>query len=427
MDRDPSTILLDRPGLGSGTSKASLAEIYMSTTEKYSAMKQCLVLVRSTLSFSVDGLRKGERGGTGVIVYSDVSITLVLVARTVVPSDACQVRVTTGDNTADAKIKMEHPSKPIAVIEYPTSSNSSTKVRTAQFQTRRIYEGEPLFFMGYGRGGALIADETNASQTSTITFRISAPPSYRPFNIDAFTISPSFEEQCTTGILFGADGSVCALSLKIDNNFFAFPASSFSSLVKSMQAGEMPQLRPPLAELEMTHGDDEKRLDGLASIKVRSTFPWYSGFRQNDTLLSVGFKPIYNLAALDPDKLWSHELEQRVKIIRGKDEMAVDISAMEREIETGEITQFRGATFQKPHLAVRLQGRPIPSDIYVSHIDEKSPARSSKLMEGCFITSVNGQPLVKYEVFQQAIMQIQHNEGTCVFVLSLLKSSVDHL
>ncbi|KAF1357814.1 trypsin-like serine protease [Lizonia empirigonia] len=393
-----------------------------------------LVRVHVSMPIKLDGFPKMNKQGYGIVV--DAEQGLVLVSRAILPYDLCDISLIIADSIfIDAKVVFMHPLQNYAIVKYDPSLVQAS-VKTPKFATDFIKKGDKTIFFGMNQNFRPVVTETVVTDITTVAIPASAiTPRYRATNFDAITVDTNQASHSGSGVLIAEDGTVQALWLsylgertshsgKDVEYHLGLATPNLLPVLNEIRGGKTPKLRILNVEfqtvqmsqarvmgvseewIEKTEHADPERHQLFMVRKVDSGHG--DGLQEGDVLLTLHGKLVTR--SPDLDVMYTNEFLDAV-VVRKRSELAIKVQTVPTEdLETDRLVSFCGATFHRPHQAVRQQISKIHSDVYISSRARGSPAYMYGLAPTNFLTHVNNKPTPDLDSFLEAVKQIKDNE-----------------
>ncbi|KAL6707831.1 hypothetical protein ACN47E_003731 [Coniothyrium glycines] len=392
------------------------------------------VRVHVSMPIKLDGFPKMNKQGYGIVVDADQG--LVLVSRAILPYDLCDISLIIADSIfIDAKVVFMHPLQNYAIVKYdPSLVNAS--VKTPKFATEFIKKGEETIFFGLNQNFRPVVAKTVVTDITTVAIPASAiTPRYRATNFDAITVDTNQASHSGSGVLIAEDGTVQALWLsylgertshsnKDVEYHLGLATPNLLPVLNEIKSGKTPKLRilnvefqtvqmsqarvmgVPEEWIEKTEIADPERHQLFMVRKVDSGHG--DGLNEGDVLLTLNGKLVTR--SPDLDVMYNNEFLDAV-VVRKREQKTIRISTVATEaLETDRMISFCGATFHRPHQAVRQQISKIHSDVYISSRARGSPAYMYGLAPTNFVTHVNNVPTPDLDAFLREVTKIGDNE-----------------
>lgn len=403
------------------------------------------VHINCSLPIKLDGFPKSRRWGMGLVI--DAEKGLVLISRSIVPYDLCDITVTIADSIfVEGKVVFLHPLQNYAIIQYDPALVDAP-VHSARLSSEKLTQGAKTYFLGHNRIGRVVHASTTVTEITAVAIPAnSGAPRYRAVNVDAITIDSNLGSTCNSGVLVAPDGTVQALwlsylgerspcSQRDEEYYLGLGTSTLLPVVSAIQKGETPSLRLLSVEfraIQMSQAyvmgvSDEwikkvtqaNRSHHQLFMVSKRTFERDNhpvSLLEGDIVLTLNGKVCTTIS--DFDIMYSHEVLDAV-IVREGDEMEIQLPTVSADnIETDHAVSFCGAIFHRPHHAVRQQISKLHSEVYVASRVRGSPAYQYGVAPTNFITEVNGEPTPDLETFIAATRKIPNN--TCKFTFLII-------
>jgi hypothetical protein len=299
----------------------------------------------------------------------------------------------------DAKVVFMHPLQNYAIVKYDASLVNAP-VKTPKFATDFIKKGAETIFFGINQNFRPVVAKTVVTDITTVAIPASAiTPRYRATNFDAITVDTNQASHSGSGVLIGEDGTVQALWLsylgertshsgKDVEYHLGLATPNLLPVLNEIRGGKTPKLRILNVEfqtvqmsqarvmgvseewIEKTETADPERHQLFMVRKVDSGHG--DGLNEGDVLLTLNGKLVTR--SPDLDVMYNNEFLDAV-VVRKREEKTIKVSTVATEdLETDRLVSFCGATFHRPHQAVRQQISKIHSDVYISSRARGSPA-----------------------------------------------------
>ncbi|EMD94875.1 hypothetical protein COCC4DRAFT_176377 [Bipolaris maydis ATCC 48331] len=392
------------------------------------------VRVHVSMPIKLDGFPKLNKQGYGLVVDADQG--LVLVSRAILPYDLCDISLIIADSIfVDAKVVFMHPLQNYAIVKYDASLVNAP-VKTPKFATDFIKKGAETIFFGINQNFRPVVAKTVVTDITTVAIPASAiTPRYRATNFDAITVDTNQASHSGSGVLIAEDGTVQALWLsylgertshsgKDVEYHLGLATPNLLPVLNEIRSGKTPKLRILNVEFQTVQmsqarvmGVSEEWIEKTETVDperhqlfmVRKVDSGHSdGLHEGDVLLTLNGKLVTR--SPDLDVMYNNEVLDAV-IVRKREEKTIKVSTVPTEdLETDRLVSFCGATFHRPHQAVRQQISKIHSDVYISSRARGSPAYMYGLAPTNFVTHVNNVPTPNLSAFLVEIKKIKDNE-----------------
>ncbi|KAF2134651.1 trypsin-like serine protease [Dothidotthia symphoricarpi CBS 119687] len=392
------------------------------------------VRVNVSMPIKLDGFPKMNKQGYGLVV--DAEQGLVLVSRAILPYDLCDIALIIADSIfVDGKVIFMHPLQNYAIIKYDPSLVNAP-VKTPKFATEFIKKGDETIFFGLNQNFRPVVAKTVVTDITTVAIPASAiTPRYRATNFDAITVDTNQASHSGSGVLVAEDGTVQALWLsylgertshsgKDVEYHLGLATPNLLPILNEIKSGKTPKLRILNVEfqtvqmsqarvmgvseewIEKTEQADPERHQLFMVRKVDSGHG--DGLLEGDVLLTLNGKLVTR--SPDLDVMYNNEFLDAI-VVRKREEKVIKVSTVATEdLETDRMVSFCGATFHRPHQAVRQQISKIHSDVYISSRARGSPAYMYGLAPTNFLTHVNNVPTPNLDTFLTEVKKIADNE-----------------
>lgn len=389
------------------------------------------VMVSCTVPIHLNGLHRQPPRQPGIVL--DAERGLVYVSQVAVPFDPCRIWVTIADSvTVPGSFVYQHREHGYTIIEYDTSLVGGP-VEGIDMSPDLILNNARVHFIGMDESGVI-------SSAATTVIDISAPPglrvnsnrpNYRAINIELAQMETDTRYECPSGLVINEEGKVQA----IWSNYFgvdedgddeiragALPTAILLPVISKLRMGERPNLRTLAVEFRPITVNDARDLNvsetwirrmidnnathhQLLEVKRRIFVgaDESEALLEGDVILRSGDNAITRFHELE-DSSFKKALEAR--IVRNHEERTMTLHTIPEEtFDTKQAVEFCGAVLQRPHFAVRMQGR-VHSEVYVSAIYSGSPAHRSKLCNAQFITHLNNFAIHDLDSFLRTVKTI---------------------
>ena len=402
-----------------------------------SEMIRSFVRVSASFPIKLDGFPKNRKVGHGLVV--DAEKGLVVVSRTIIPYDICDISLTIADSIiVEASVLFMHPLLNFAIIQYDPSLVDAP-VQSAKLSAEHVEQGDDCIFFAFNHNLRHVMTKTSITDVTSVSIPpSSSTPRYRAVNMEAVTIDSGLSQQCGTGALVSDDGTVLGIWLSHlgernshgrDTEYhLGLPSPYLIPVIRQLQAGIIPNLNIINAEFTTTHmsqarimglsetwiqrveGEDPNRHQLFMVRKVDSDHPETEGERlaEGDILLTLNGKLITRNR--DFEIQYDAEVLDAV-VLRKREEKHIKVKTVSTaDLNTSRAISFAGAVLQPPHHAVRQQISKMHSDIYVSARARGSPADMYGLSPTNFITAVNGTKVTNLDDFLAETSKIRDSE-----------------
>ncbi|KAK9468409.1 trypsin-like cysteine/serine peptidase domain-containing protein [Lipomyces arxii] len=412
---------------------AKFTEINHSDIGMAAKLARSMVRVTCLIPLKIDGFPRSVKVGHGVVI--DAEKGLVLVARSVVPYDLCDIIVTVADSImVPGKVVFLHPTHGWSVVSYDPSLVNAP-VETAVLSPEPMERNSSTVFLGINQNMRIVVARTTVTDISTMTIPPNQlAPRYRASNIDGMKIDSVLGNQCASGMLADTDGVVGGLWLMFlgerthNNRDVEYRAglctSSVYSIVQKLRAGETPNLRILDVELSVLQMN-QARIRGVADEWIRNVEESNSDrhqlfavrqlvcrdtpdvFEEGDVLLSINGQTLTRVSELDV--MYDNETLDMV-VLRQRKEISLKVPTVPTEqFATDRVVIWCGAVLHDPHHAVRQQIKKLHSGVYVSGRMAGSPAYQYQVEPTSFVTHVNGKATPDLSTFLDIVRVIPDN------------------
>ncbi|KAK9431261.1 trypsin-like cysteine/serine peptidase domain-containing protein [Lipomyces doorenjongii] len=421
------------PPLALKPQSAKFTEINNTSIAKAAKLIRSFVKVTCLVPIKIDGFPRSAKAGHGLVV--DAEKGLVVVARSIVPYDLCDIVITVADSImVPGQVVFLHPTQGWAVVSYDPSLVEAP-VETALLSTEMIQRNSSTIFMGLNQNMRPLVALTTVTDISTMTVPAnSTTPRYRALNIDGVTVDTVLGSQCGSGVLVNTEGVVGALWLTYlgernnssrDVEYHAgIYTSSIISILEKLRRDETPKLRILDVELNILQmnqarirgvsekwirnveqaNDERHQLFAVRKLVCGDTPPI---LEEGDVILSVNGKTLTRVSELDV--MYDQEILDMI-VVRRRKEIQLKVPTVSTEnLETDRIIIWCGAILHEPHHAVKQQIKKLHSGVYVSARMKGSPAYQYYIAPTYFITHVNGQATPDLTTFLQVVSNIPDN------------------
>ena len=441
--RNDTTGLWDFSDLGEGLPaappmkcKADFARLETVGHEAASDIIRSFVRVSCQMPLKLDGFPRTKRTGFGLVINAEKG--LVVVSRSTVPYDMCDLSLTVADSIiVDAKVVFLHPLANWAVIKYDPSLVDAP-VKTAKLAKESIKQGAPTIFFGWNQNLRAVVTPTTVTDITTVAIPSNpTAPRYRAINLDAITVDTGLSGQCSSGVLVAQDGTVEALWL----DYLGERSSSGSKDIEYHLGLATPTLFPVLDQVQnniapnlrllsvetSTVQMSQVRIMGVAEhwiTKVAESNPSRhqlfmvrkvdytpsktdDALQEGDVILTLNGNLITRVSELDI--MYNHDYLDAL-VLRAGEEKTLRIPTIPTDdLDTDRAVIFCGAVLHRPHHAVRQQISKLHSQVYVSARKHGSPSYQYGLAPTNFITAVNDSPTPTLTEFLEQVNKIPDN------------------
>ncbi|KAH7140862.1 trypsin-like cysteine/serine peptidase domain-containing protein [Dactylonectria macrodidyma] len=382
------------------------------------------VRVKCVIPLLVDGYGAKTRVGMGLVV--DASKGVVLVSRAIVPNLLCEIEITIAESIVlEGEVLFLHPSQNYSVIQYDPQLVDAD-VRSAIMSTDKISQGASALFVGNADNGRVLYTSTVVTRVQPLLLGTIDPPRYRPINMDFVGVDTPLGNQCSSGVLMTTEGEVQAFwmnyELQKSQTYYGVLSTVFIPVLSQILDGITPKLRILPVEFEPIKMVQAK-VRGVSSEWVekvevraadhqlftvkRSFQEQVGGLEEADILLTLNGELITEASMLDI-MYWNEVLE--AQIVRGGQQLTLQLhTILDDDVETVHLINLCGATFQRPHRAIRQQIKKLPSEVYVASRLYGSPAARYALSPTTFITHINDIPTPDLDSVIQVSREIPDN------------------
>ena len=441
--RNDETGLWDFSDLGEGlpaappkTCKADFIQLEAVGHEAASDVIRSFIRVSCQMPLKLDGFPRTKRTGFGLVINAEKG--LVVVSRSTVPYDMCDLSLTVADSIiVDAKVKFLHPLANWAVIQYDPSLVDAP-VKSAILAKESIKQGAPTVFFGWNQNLRAVVTPTTVTDITTVAIPSNpTAPRYRAINLDAITVDTGLSGQCSSGVLVSQEGIVEALWLdylgersaggsKDVEYHLGLATPTLFPVIDQIQNGVSPNLRLLSVETS-TVQMSQVRIMGLAEhwitkvaeanssrhqlfmVRKVDYTPSKTGdaLQEGDVILTLNGNLITRVSELDI--MYSHDYLDAL-VLRAGEEKTLRIPTIPTDdLDTDRAVIFCGAVLHRPHHAVRQQISKLHSEVYVSARKHGSPSYQYGLAPTNFITAVNDSPTPTLTEFLEQVNKIPDN------------------
>ena len=239
-----------------------------------------------------------------------------------------------------------------------------------------------------------------------------------------------WSDRCEGGVLMDMNGEVAALWVRTSNGDeesspYGLSMESITKTVQKVVSGEVPEPRVlpfecrPIRGLEVQSRGLLREWVGQiredTSLLLVDRVHAFAGENQALHLGDINVKLEGKPATQMNDLIAAAQQESAVvRVFREGGELEQTITTVFPPSTSSAIT-FCGMTLHEPHYAVYQSVQKVPSKVYISFVEDGSPAALYRLPAAHFITSVNGFNTGSLDEFREAVQQ-----GTSGFKLMLV-------
>ncbi len=396
------------------------------------------VRVSCTMPLKLDGFPRTKKVGFGLVI--DAEKGLVVVSRSIVPYDLCDLSITIADSIiVEGKVRFMHPLANYTIIQYDPSLVDAP-VKTAKLATKPIKQGASTIFLGFNQNYRAVLTPTTVTDITTVAIPSNpAAPRYRAINLDAITVDTGLSGQCGSGVLIAEDGTVEALwlnylgershsSQKDVEYHLGLSAPTLLPIISQIRNDITPQLRILNIETN-TVQMSQARIIGVSEAWISRVAaanpsrhqlfmirkidcpptpgPDGQTLREGDILLTLNDHLITRVSELDI--MYDHDALTAL-VVRNGTEVALTVPTIPTaDLETSRAVIFCGAVLHRPHHAVRQQISKLHSEVYVSARTRGSPSYQYGLAPTNFITAVNDVPTPTLTEFLCEVTKVEDN------------------
>ena len=397
------------------------------------------VRVSCTLPLKLDGFPRTKKVGFGLVI--DAEKGLVVVSRSTVPYDLCDMSITIADSIiVEGKVRFMHPLANYTIIQYDPSLVDAS-VKTAKLSTVPIKQGASTIFLGFNQNFRAVLTPTTVTDITTVAIPSNpAAPRYRAINLDAITVDTGLSGQCGSGVLIAEDGTIEALwlnylgershhSSKDVEYHLGLSAPTLLPIIDQIRADTVPSLRILNIEtntVQMSQvrimGVSESWISAVAAANpsrhqlfmVRKidcppsiTADDYQSLKEGDIILTLNGQLITRVSEFD---IMYNNPVLTALVVRNGQEVTLQVPTQPTaDLETSRAVIFCGAILHRPHHAVRQQISKLHSEVYVSARTRGSPSYQYGLAPTNFITAVNDVPTPTLTEFLREVVSIKDN------------------
>jgi S1-C subfamily serine protease len=353
------------------------------------------VRVHVSMPIKLEGNQQVNKQGFGLVV--DAEQGLVLVSRAILPYDLCDISLTIADSIfVDAKVVFMHPQQNYGIVKYDASLVDAP-VKTPKFATEFIKKGSETIFFGINKDSRPVVAKTTVTDITTVAIPANAnDPRYRARNFDAITVDTHQAAHCGAGVLIAEDGTIQALWLSYlgqhrgeDVQYhLGFATPNLLPVLNQIRDGKTPKLRILNVEFQTVQmsqarvmGVSEEWIEKIETadperhqlFMVRKVDSGHGdGLNEGDVLLTLNGKLVSR--SPDLDVMYNNDFLDAV-VVRKREQKSITVSTVATDdLETNRVVRFCGATFHRPHQAVKQQISKVHSDVYISSRAPGSPA-----------------------------------------------------
>lgn len=403
-----------------------------------SSLVRSFVQVRTIAPVPLDAFPYRKEIGHGVVI--DAVNGYVLVSRRFVPHDMCDIFVIFAESVdIPGKVVFLHPNQNYAIVKYDPKLVLAD-VRTPKFSEKPLKRGELSFFVGYNYNLRLVTDDVKISAVSSLNVAAATlSPRYRGTNLDVVLLDSKLCQECDSGVLADADGTVRALwltylgetqcDLVSDVTYrMGLDVTDVMDVINSLKNNKVPDsLRILDAEFcgmtvlqgrtrgvpqnwiskfeEVSH--DEIKFLSVDRVSAPILDHPVNPLRAGDIILSVNGKIVKSMRDF---KVMYHNENLNFKVIRQKKEIDLVVPTIDTSsINTSHVVFWCGSILQAPHHGVRQLMEKIPSEVYVTRKSAGGPAHQYGIVTNSFITHVNDQECKNIESFMEIVKDIPDN------------------
>lgn len=397
------------------------------------------VRVSCTMPLKLDGFPRTKKVGFGLVIDADKG--LVVVSRSTVPYDLCDMSITIADSIiVEGKVRFMHPLANYTIIQYDPALVDAP-VKTAKLSTVPIKQGASTIFLGFNQNFRAVLTPTTVTDITTVAIPSNpAAPRYRAINLDAITVDTGLSGQCGSGVLIAEDGAIEALwlnylgershhSSKDVEYHLGLSAPTLLPIIDQIRADAVPELRILNIETN-TVQMSQVRIMGVSESWISAVAAANPSrhqlfmVRKIDCPPSIGADDSQNLKEGDIILTLNGQLITRVSefdimytnavltalVVRNGQELTLQVPTLPTtDLETTRAVIFCGAILHRPHHAVRQQISKLHSEVYVSARTRGSPSYQYGLAPTNFITAVNDKPTPTLTEFLREVTRIKDN------------------
>lgn len=409
------------------------------TNQNAAYITNTIAFISCSIPTYISGIHQALRTGYGLVMDAEQGI--LLASRAIVPQGICQITVVIADVEVTAKLIFLHPIHGYALLKYdPTLVQANVaSVRLSDVHAK-LNSAVTLISIQESNGARLVTD-TTINDIGNCNISLSAiQPRYRAFNLDAVYVESRMMYNNELGVIVDPTGLAVAILLEFqgppssdpktsDWYQFALHAADIYPVVERIKKGD--QRVPRVLDAEMVrcniisarkYGVDEKWIQRLTEESHRQVF-----FRVRSTALPPPEEITEEGQRLEEDDIVLMLNDEFVKdtrsfgtlydktdvpatIVRAGKEKNVEIPTISIEnLETNRAVLFQGAILHKPHFGVRQALSKLPSEIYVSGVEQGSPAGLYEMHPVTFITHLNDIETLDLDAFLRAAEEVPDN------------------
>lgn len=409
------------------------------TNQNAAYITNTVAFISCSVPTYISGIIQALRTGYGLVVDAEQGI--ILCSRAIVPQGICQVTVVIANVEVPAKLIFLHPIHGYALLKYdPTLIQASVASVKLSETPAKLNSSVTLISIQESDGNRLVTD-TTINDIGNCNISVSAiQPRFRAFNLDAVYVESRMMYNNEVGVMVDPDGVAVAVLLEFQGPptddpkssewyKFALHAADLYPVIDRIRKGEQKVPRVLDAELvrctivsARKYGVDEKWIERLTQesrrqvfFRVRSItcpppeeiFEGVDPLEEDDIVLTLDGKLVTDTR---PFGILYDNTYVSATIVRAGQEMEIKIPTISIEhLETNRAVLFQGAILHKPHFAARQALSKLPSEIYVSGVEQGSPAGLYAMHPVSFITHVDDIETPDLDAFLSAVEQVPDN------------------
>ncbi|HVY67233.1 MAG TPA: trypsin-like peptidase domain-containing protein [Gammaproteobacteria bacterium] len=401
------------------------------------AISPSLVLVNFDMPYTVSGVADRYYYGTGLV--ADAERGWVVVDRNTVPVGMGDVRLTfAGTIEIPGRVEYIHPLHNLAVVSYDPKLLGSTPVKSAQFVTKPMVQGQQLAVVGLSPDFRMQSQSSAVANVSAASFPLSRTLRFRDTNLDVVSLVNGPTD--FDGTLVDFQGRVLGLwasfayqtGRDLTQVNMGIPADVVVDMLdklrkrESMRSLEVEWGQMPLATARKVdlpdswvqkyeaHNPEKREVLAVSSTVAGS--PAAEFFKAGDVLLGIDgalantFREVER-AAQSPTV--------EVTVLRNGQEVTGRVNTVALDgLGIDRVVSWGGALVQAPHRELAVQRGVALNGVYVSYFNFGSPASRSGLFAGRRVVAVDGQPTPDLDAFVKATNAVAGKESVRLNTMS---------
>ncbi|MBT4836570.1 MAG: PDZ domain-containing protein [Methylococcales bacterium] len=386
-----------------------------------------LVHVKFNMPYPIDGIEDLNYVGSGLIV--DKEKGLILTDKNTVPVPMGDIKLTFfGTTEIPAKVIFSHPTHNLSILQYNTKLIPKHQLRSATLKLTKPHVNDQLWLTGFKQNQTLFSQKVTVESISPLSLPLPSRPVFREKNLE--TINLANPPSSYGGVISDITGNIVAFwaSFGYQENSKAYqveagyPANFINKLLQQWKTRQKIQTHRLDIELKtipfstarkmglpyrwmkklIAFGQNQKRQVLMISRKAaysKTSQPFNNG----DLILAINNQPVHQFSAVE--SLSAHR-KITITILRNKKIIKLKIKPKWSDgMGTRQIVNWSGMVIQTPFPALTFQRKIPDTGVYISHINQGSPASQAKLVSVRLITEIDDTPISGLKQFIEFIQQ----------------------